>query len=222
MLWSWWNPAWNNDIITALIVAIILYIVAKIRSAFLGPRPNIFIQVDSYYYQRVLHSPMSYEIGWRHEVSIQNNSKLDVYNVKFHFPRGYDIFDSGEAVYDFRRDEVKILGNTTLETEGTTRFFVNGEYFYNFHQDENGPYYTRKNSSVYDYGETLKPEKIKKKIFYISFKSENGTLYYTEYNNNKTSNTTLIKPLYINLFFKYLSNGQYDQYLAAIRSADSF
>lgn len=152
-------------------------------------QPRLSLRVDTSTY-RGGRPDAEWEAGWLHYLTVQNDSKFDAFNLRFHFDKNHQIFTDLLYVEPFANGQrVRVPAGQSLTFETKTLLDLPPSLLQQYRR-------TRNRQREVALLENLTPPGLREPRIYLSYENELGQTFYVKYRREGRQAVAFFKPVF--------------------------
>ena len=195
----------TNPFVNGLLLPIILLILAWILKSFYDKyfviKPRLFLSLGNPLFRKRTKEYAGYELTWRYECELKNNSKLDAYNIElFEIKSEDDLITNKPEIRDTFPKNNHLGSNESKYFEIKKTINVEPDVLFKS-KIENGKKNVPPVLKVQRPEVELKPGSLNKIRLLVKYENEKGNKFYikfTRHYDKETSKIKLIRPFWFN------------------------
>lgn len=172
-----------------LIGSALLWVLQRQLKTRIEIQPRLTLRVDTSTY-RGSGPGSEWEAGWLHFLTVQNDSKCDAFNLKFHFDKNHQIFTDLLYVEPFANGQrVRVPAGQSLTFQTKTLLDLPPGVLQQYRR-------TRNQQREVTLLENLTPAGLREPRIYLSYENELGQVFYVRYRREGRQRVGFFRPVF--------------------------
>ena len=168
--------------------AVLWLLQRRLRTRFeIQPRLSLRVNTSPY---RGGGPGTEWEAGWLHYLTVQNDSRFDAFNLKFHFDKNHRIFTDLPYVEPFANGQrVRVPAGQSLTLETKTLLDLPPSLLQQYRR-------TRNRQREVALLENNTPPGLREPRIYLSYENELGQVFYVRYRREGRQSVSFFRPVF--------------------------